>query len=584
MTACEAPFRCRPSRGGPYGDTYACTRDGHGAGEPTGAVYDRYHVYIGGRPILHTTAARDWVCGQCESPLVTRCDPVFGWITVCAASPAHDPDRFITKLALDHRVNREMIQADNMTIVERRISMGLKDRDTAYGQPQRLRLSRVGRVRQGIVAKNKAGKDYPKAVDYFILDPLTDNQTERAQILDDVWAAIDAACPGQDRQKPTVLPIVFLAGQDDIIAPESYKVRRGRAGTVWCAGDGETIHWKLDDDFRIEVASGARADTGEIVPCPGGSKEDRHPWCSECAPELELNFAILGYERTGTWMIRTSSMSFRDQLWTQIGLVRALADAGLIPGLVGVPFLLRRRKEMITAPVESKEANGDGPQMTPVEMPLTTIEVLPAWFQRVMRRSPVLQSGMVEAIRSLTATAESAPDPIPDHPSGTIPGETLASAAPGRVLVTPAPSAQESATSAAARAARTAPAAGAGVPASGAGTTTGNGKPQRQAALKVDNDIWQAVAAGLAAGEAFYRLASGKPDLYKMTVTAAKCAGVSEITATNLADVIASLQQYAVDMRELAEPPQDACTRDGCGTGGQLSLTDAEGNLLPREG
>lgn len=357
--------------------------------------YDRDYVYIRGRAVAHRVAARDWMCGQCESKLVTVWDG--GWQTVCSAQRHHSANGFIHRSTLDRRIHVDMLQAGNLQVAERRLGMGLKDRDTAYGVPKRMRLGRIGRVRQGIMVTNSNGRKYPKAVDYFILDPTVDGAEERAQILADVHSAILENAPGQDPDKLTVLPIVFLANNDDIIAPESYKLRKGKAGTIWCAGDGETIQWKLTDDFRVEVSQGARVDTGELVPCPGACEEGRHPWCEECKAEIEINFAIMGYERTGMWMIRTSSMTFRDQFWTQIRLVRAMAERGIVPGLVGMPFLLRRKTERVLSPV------GNNGSLASVEMPLTTIEIHPEWFQTVMRRgqNAMLQGPAAERVPAL---------------------------------------------------------------------------------------------------------------------------------------------------------------------------------------
>ena len=373
---------------------------------------DRDFVYIRNRPIRHQVACREWVCGVCESRLKTIWNGgdhhddrlVAGFKTVCAKNPSHPADGFIHQNTLERRVHEEMVQAGNLRLAERRTGMGLKDRDTAYGTPRRMRLSRIGRVRQGIMATSRSGKKYPKAVDYFILDPTVEDDAERDEILAEVRAAIEEYAPEQDLEEPTVLPVIFLASDDAIIAPESYKVRKGRQGTVWCAGDGEYIQWKLSDDFRVEIAGGAEVDSGVMVPCPGGRQEGRHEWCQDCKAEIEINFAIVGYERTGMWMLRTSSMTFRDQFWTQIGIVREMARKGIIPGLVGVPFLLRRQKEAVLSPVG---ANG---ALATVEMPLTTIEIHPAWFQEMMRANPRLSPG-----QALAASEARLPAAIPER-------------------------------------------------------------------------------------------------------------------------------------------------------------------------
>jgi len=353
-------------------------------------MQDRDYIYIRNRPIPHPVAVRDWVCGICESKLKTIWDN--GWKTVCSQNPKHSQDSFIKESTLQRRIAEQMIQAQGL---ERVVDM-LKDRNNEYGVPKRLRLVRIGKVRQGKMVQ-KGKKRYPVAVPYFILDPTTDNEQERAQMLADVKEAIAKYAPEQDLDEPTILPITFLANNDEIIAPESYKKRRGKKGMVWCAGDGETIQWKLDDDFRVEISNGE-----PVVSCPGSSRENRHPWCDDCTAEIEVNFVIRGYESTGTWQLRTKSMIFRDQFWTAIGMVRLMAEKGIIPGLVGVPFLLRRQTEDVTVPTQ------DG-SLTVVNMPITNIEIDPMWFRDVMSRNPRLNLPEPEQPALLE-------EPTPDYP------------------------------------------------------------------------------------------------------------------------------------------------------------------------
>lgn len=336
-------------------------------------MQDRDYVYIRNRAVPHNKASRDWRCGVCESKLVTK-HGENGWETVCANDPSHSPDSFITAASLDEKVTRETFLGEQLKQLEREGKVALKDRDSD-GMPKRIRLGRIGRIRQG---KKVDGR--PVDLPYFIIDPLTDSESERAQVLEDVRHALENNAPPQDLEKPTVLPIRFLADLDEIIGSESYKKRVGKKGMVWCAGDGEIIQWKMDDNFRVEIAGGEPVKGGPPVSCPGGSDQNRHPWCEGCAPELELNFCISGYERTGVWMLRTKSMNFRDQFWTQLQMVRNLVANGIINGLAGTPFLLRRKVEQITVP-------GKDGQLLPAQKPITSIEIDPDWLQAMSRQS-----------------------------------------------------------------------------------------------------------------------------------------------------------------------------------------------------
>lgn len=78
----------------------------------------RYHVHVRGLAILHTTAVRDWCCGECGSNLVTRwfMEPP-NWRTVCANDPAHEPDEFIhqtTWAYLEHNATKDAAQAQDV--------------------------------------------------------------------------------------------------------------------------------------------------------------------------------------------------------------------------------------------------------------------------------------------------------------------------------------------------------------------------------------------------------------------------------------------------------------------------------------
>ena len=279
--------------------------------------------------------------------------------------------------------------------------MALKDRDSG-GMPKRVRLGRIGRIRQG-----KRVDGQPVDLPYFIIDPATDSQEEKAQILQDVRQALAENAPPQNLDQPTVLPIRFLADVDEIIGSESYKKRKGKQGMVWCAGDGEFIQWKMDDNFRVEIAGGEPIKGGVPVFCPGGSTEHRHPWCDGCAPELELNFCISGYERTGIWMLRTKSMNFRDQLRTQLQMVRGLASIGIISGLAGTPFLLRRKLEQITIP-------GKDGKLLSTQKPITSIEIEPNWFQDVARQSQRMYIQEPETTLRIEAPAYKDDDDVAD--------------------------------------------------------------------------------------------------------------------------------------------------------------------------
>lgn len=72
----------------------------------------RDHVHVRGLAILHTTAVRDWCCGECGANLKTRWfnEPP-NWRTVCANDPAHEPDGFIHQSTRAYLVHRALDDA-----------------------------------------------------------------------------------------------------------------------------------------------------------------------------------------------------------------------------------------------------------------------------------------------------------------------------------------------------------------------------------------------------------------------------------------------------------------------------------------
>ena len=81
------------------------------------------------------------------------------------------------------------------------------------------RLPRVGKIHLGIKATNSQGREYPQAVDYFVLPP-------------EVEAAFDIPEGGLKE-----LPIVFPHDDLNLIAPAYYMAYSARGLT--CKGDGE---------------------------------------------------------------------------------------------------------------------------------------------------------------------------------------------------------------------------------------------------------------------------------------------------------------------------------------------------------
>ena len=66
-------------------------------------LQDRDTVTIRGKRILHSTARRDYVCGECGSRLTTRFfENVHNWRTVCTSDSSHDSAKFVTSTAWEY--------------------------------------------------------------------------------------------------------------------------------------------------------------------------------------------------------------------------------------------------------------------------------------------------------------------------------------------------------------------------------------------------------------------------------------------------------------------------------------------------
>ena len=76
----------------------------------------REHVVIRNQRILHSTAVRDYLCGECGSGLVTRYLDS-GWATVCARDASHPVDGFVHRMAWQAEEARLDLEADRAEMV-----------------------------------------------------------------------------------------------------------------------------------------------------------------------------------------------------------------------------------------------------------------------------------------------------------------------------------------------------------------------------------------------------------------------------------------------------------------------------------
>lgn len=79
---------------------------------------DRDFISVRGIAIRHTTAQRDWLCGECGYRLATRWhEDTPHWRTLCTNDPDHDPNNFVHKNSwayIEHRRMAEAAQAQDV--------------------------------------------------------------------------------------------------------------------------------------------------------------------------------------------------------------------------------------------------------------------------------------------------------------------------------------------------------------------------------------------------------------------------------------------------------------------------------------
>jgi len=147
------------------------------------------------------------------------------------------------------------------------------------------RFPRAGKIHLGERRiSDKTGREYPAAVDYFVLPEDRPDLRERYG------------------DKPRMLPIMFPVDDIEVVAPQWYK-RYGSGSGLVCRGDGEVAL------CRQEVADPA---TGEIragdlveVECPGQDCE----WYQKghCRHVMNLMFLLPDFISDGVWQLDTSS-------------------------------------------------------------------------------------------------------------------------------------------------------------------------------------------------------------------------------------------------------------------------------------
>lgn len=201
---------------------------------------------------------------------------------------------------------------------------------------QRWQLA--GNIRLGVKLTNKEGKEYPKEVDYFILDPNTPNAKTREQLL--------AEFNKEYGDEPKSIDIMFPGDSLDTIFPQWYK-RYGSSTLLQCQGDGMDAAGNpgtavcMSEDFTKGLkVTGTNASGLPIVECWG----DNCPYVKshKCNEIAVLNVLLPKISSLGIWRITTGSINSILNLNNTIELVREILRKAQIFSLAGVPLKLER--------------------------------------------------------------------------------------------------------------------------------------------------------------------------------------------------------------------------------------------------
>lgn len=152
------------------------------------------------------------------------------------------------------------------------------------------RLPRLGKIRLGEKELARSGKEYPKAVDYFVCPPEVQK----------VYG-----------EKPRVLDIMFPVDDSSVFFPQWYK-RYGQSTGLICKGDGE-------------VASFIDTETGEMVEMDCVPDECEAYAKKHCRRLANLQFLLPKVPGLGVWTIDTTSFYSIININSALEMIRAVA-------------------------------------------------------------------------------------------------------------------------------------------------------------------------------------------------------------------------------------------------------------------
>jgi len=202
------------------------------------------------------------------------------------------------------------------------------------GLSEKLRLPRKGKIRLGEKKLSKQGKEYPSALDYFVVPE------EVAEVYPD---------------KPRKLDIMFPMENRDDFFPQWYK-RYGSSKGLICKGDGKTATEILashkgkliEDNKEIELGKPEMKE----IDCEG--KECPYYQSKECKQVGNLQIILPKVKGLGVYQIDTSSYNSIININSGIELIRGMLARVGINRISWIPLVLEVKMQEAHPVVKNK--------------------------------------------------------------------------------------------------------------------------------------------------------------------------------------------------------------------------------------
>jgi len=188
------------------------------------------------------------------------------------------------------------------------------------GWSDKIRLTRLGKIRLGIKAEAPSGALYPKQVDYFVVNEDAATSADAAASFHHVYGA-----------EPRELDIAFPTEDPEEWAGQWLRMYSRTWGLI-CRGDGETATAKIDPATGTWVSRDSQDSVLKEIPGCGESCPNFQSKPPRCRPVMSLQMILPHVRGLGLWQIDTSSFHSIRNINSQVKLIQALVGRiSLIP-------------------------------------------------------------------------------------------------------------------------------------------------------------------------------------------------------------------------------------------------------------